>query len=138
MQTSHQFIRKANEMRLQTYAQFLCWRLLYRKFRNAVWLIGWSHMSLMCFIADVLYLEFAKAFDSVCHARLLSKLRTFGIGSPSIDWFRSYLIDRYVLLLTEPIPHGREWVQVFHRDPFLDRFYFFFLLMICRTLLPHL
>ena len=43
---------------------------------------------------DIVYLDFAKAFDSVYHARLLAKLRSFGITSPLLDWFRAYLSDR--------------------------------------------
>ncbi|XP_022806378.1 uncharacterized protein LOC111343455 [Stylophora pistillata] len=43
---------------------------------------------------DVIYLDFSKAFDSVCHAKLLSKLRKFGIDGLLPDWFSSYLIGR--------------------------------------------
>ena len=44
---------------------------------------------------DIVYLDFAKAFDSaVCHARLLAKLRSFGITSPLLDLFRAYLSGR--------------------------------------------
>ena len=37
------------------------------------------------------YLDFSKAFDSVCHAKLLSKLCTFGIDGPLLQWFTNYL-----------------------------------------------
>lgn len=43
---------------------------------------------------DVIYLDFSKAFDSVCHAKLLSKLCTFGIDGPLLQWFTSYLSGR--------------------------------------------
>ena len=43
---------------------------------------------------DIIYLDFSKAFDSVCHAKLLSKLRTFGIDGSLLDWFSSYLNGR--------------------------------------------
>ena len=43
---------------------------------------------------DVIYLDFSKAFDSVCHAKLLSKLYTFGIDGPLLQWFTSYLSGR--------------------------------------------
>ena len=39
---------------------------------------------------DVIYLDFSKAFDSVCHAKLLSKLCTFGIDGPLLQWFTRY------------------------------------------------
>ena len=31
---------------------------------------------------DIIYLDFAKAFDSVCPAKLVSKLKMYGIGIP--------------------------------------------------------
>ena len=34
------------------------------------------------FESDIIYLDFAKAFDSVCPAKLVSKLKAFGIGDP--------------------------------------------------------
>lgn len=43
---------------------------------------------------DIIYLDFAKAFDSVCPAKLVSKLKAFGIGDPLLKWFQSYLTER--------------------------------------------
>ena len=37
----------------------------------------------------------SKAFDSIHHDILLQKLHELGISSPSLDWFHSYLTDRY-------------------------------------------
>ena len=34
------------------------------------------------FESDIMYLDFAKASDSVCPAKLVSKLKAFGIGDP--------------------------------------------------------
>ena len=31
---------------------------------------------------DIIYMDFAKAFDSVCPAKLVLKLKTFGIDDP--------------------------------------------------------
>ena len=44
--------------------------------------------------SDIIYLDFAKAFDSVCPAKLESKLKTFGIDDPLLSWFYSYLTGR--------------------------------------------
>ena len=46
------------------------------------------------FESDIIYLDFAKAFDSVCPAKLVSKLKAFGIGDPLLKWFQSYLTER--------------------------------------------
>jgi len=44
--------------------------------------------------SDIIYLDFAKAFDSVCLAKLVSKLKTFGIDDPQLSWIYSYLTGR--------------------------------------------
>ena len=43
---------------------------------------------------DVVYMDMSKAFDKVCHRRLLYKLSEFGFGGNLLQWFRSYLTDR--------------------------------------------
>ena len=42
---------------------------------------------------DVVYLDFAKAFDRVDHQLMLKKLSNFGVGENLLEWFRSYLKD---------------------------------------------
>ena len=44
--------------------------------------------------SDIIYLDFARACDSVCPAKLVSKLKTFGIDDPLLSWFYSYLSGR--------------------------------------------
>ena len=43
---------------------------------------------------DILYLDFAKAFDSINHNKLLTKLRLFGVDGPLWGWFADYLSNR--------------------------------------------
>ena len=43
---------------------------------------------------DVVYLDFAKAFDKVPHQRLLAKLAAAGIGGCILDWIAAWLKDR--------------------------------------------
>ena len=43
---------------------------------------------------DVLYLDFAKAFDSVDHAIILDNLSGFGVTEPVFCWFADYLKGR--------------------------------------------
>ena len=48
---------------------------------------------------DTIYLDLAKAFDSVDHQILLEKLRKFGFGTTLINWFQSYVNDRYQIVV---------------------------------------
>ena len=43
---------------------------------------------------DVIYLDFKKAFDSVPHMRVLSKLHSYGFHDPLLGWLKSFLIGR--------------------------------------------
>lgn len=43
---------------------------------------------------DCIYTDFTKAFDSVDHSILLSKLSGYGIRDPLLSWFASYLQGR--------------------------------------------
>ena len=57
------------------------------------------------------YTDFQKAFDQVSHRHLLLKLREqFGIAGIDLDWFKSYLSDRYQRVVL----YGAEsdWVPV--------------------------
>ena len=42
----------------------------------------------------MVYMDMSKAFDKVCHHRLLSKLRKFGFGGSLLQWFQSHLTER--------------------------------------------
>ena len=43
---------------------------------------------------DVIYLDFAKAFDTVPHRRLLHKLEAYGIKDNLLLWIKDFLSDR--------------------------------------------
>ena len=46
------------------------------------------------FDIDILYLDYSKAFDTVPHKRLISKLQAYGISGKILDWVRSFLSHR--------------------------------------------
>ena len=43
---------------------------------------------------DVVFLDFAKAFDRVAHDILLQKLCNFGISAALLNWCKDYFTDR--------------------------------------------
>jgi len=43
---------------------------------------------------DVVYLDFSKAFDTVCHNILLGKLRKRGLDEWSVRWIKNWLNGR--------------------------------------------
>ena len=59
---------------------------------------------------DVIFLDFAKAFDSVDHNILLMKLRMYGISGNLYDWFCSYLCGRTQRVVVEGV--ASEWSPV--------------------------
>ena len=51
------------------------------------------------FEADVIYLDYRKAFDSVSILRLIEKLKVCGLKSKVIQWIRSFLTGRTMKVL---------------------------------------
>ena len=42
----------------------------------------------------VVYIDLAKAFDTISHEILLEKLHIYGVDTNSLSWFQSFLQDR--------------------------------------------
>ena len=45
-------------------------------------------------VVDAVYLDFSKAFDSVCHTKLLTVLYNFGFRNPLLGWIEAFLTNR--------------------------------------------
>ena len=43
---------------------------------------------------DAVYIDFVKAFDSVCHTKLIAKLKLYGINYELLLWIKNYSSDR--------------------------------------------
>ena len=61
--------------------------------------------------ADILYLDFSKAFDKVCHTRLIQKLKSFNIGGKLLKWLESFLSERYQRVVVQGINSESEKVK---------------------------
>jgi len=44
---------------------------------------------------DIIHIDFAKAFDSVAHTKLIAKLTSYGINGKLLSWIVHFLTDRY-------------------------------------------
>ena len=53
-----------------------------------------GHHSTKKIQTDIIYLDFAKAFDSVDHQLLLQKLKSYGLREKLYNWFANYLSGR--------------------------------------------
>ena len=40
---------------------------------------------------DIIYLDFSKCFDTICHSKLLFKLYKFGIKETAFKWIENFL-----------------------------------------------
>ena len=59
---------------------------------------------------DIVYLDFAKAFDSVDHGLILAKLWQFGVHSNMLNWFTDYLTGRTQRVVVDGVASG--WSSV--------------------------
>ena len=50
---------------------------------------------------DVIYLDFAKAFDKVDHKVLMAKLQRYGIHGKALEWIREFLVGRQQTVVVE-------------------------------------
>ena len=50
---------------------------------------------------DVIYLDYAKAFDKLDHNILFAKLKRYGIGGQVLGWIKAFLTQRYQTVVVE-------------------------------------
>ena len=60
---------------------------------------------------DVIYLDFAKAFDKVDHAILIGKLEKYGIQGKALKWIKEFLINRKQAVVVEGHKSSFQWVK---------------------------
>jgi len=66
---------------------------------------------------DVVYLDLAKAFDSVPNNRLLLKLEYYGVKGTLLEWMKDFLIGRRQLVMVAGSRTGSHWAPVLSGVP---------------------
>ena len=86
---------------------------------------------------DILYLDFAKAFDSVDHSILLQKLKCYGVTTKLLDWFSDHLNDRRQRVVVDGVvsPNGPPLHMEHLKALFVDHYTLLSLLMMFQKLL---
>ena len=64
---------------------------------------------------DVIFLDFAKAFDKVPHRRLVSKLKSHGIQGKILDWISEWLRGRVQRVCIRGVKSS--WIEVLSGVP---------------------
>ena len=64
---------------------------------------------------DVLYFDFQKAFDSVPHNCLVSKLQGCGISGHVLEWIRNFLVGRKLKIVLNG--HQSDWSDIISGVP---------------------
>ena len=82
---------------------------------------------------DVIYLDFAKAFDKVPHQRLLQKLSAYGIMGKVYNWIKGVLSYRKQRVVINGITlNGEMLPQEYLKEVFWAQFSSLFLSMTCQ------
>ncbi|XP_076049594.1 uncharacterized protein LOC143030326 [Oratosquilla oratoria] len=64
---------------------------------------------------DVMYLDFMKAFDTVHHNRLLTKLKMYGITGQTYRWLETFLLGREQgVIVNGEESEWQEWLLKLH------------------------
>jgi hypothetical protein len=73
------------------------------------------------------FFDLKKAFDVCSHEILVMKLSKMGVNGVALDWFKSFLSDRYQCVDINGNPIAKGLRCPYYRVAFLDPFYFFVL-----------
>jgi len=78
---------------------------------------------------DIIYFDFAKAFDSVPHTCLLTKLKSYGLTGNLLRWLESYLVGRKQRVFING--ETSAWCDVLGGVPYLVPYRSIFMQMTC-------
>ena len=63
-------------------------------------------------MAGAIYIDLSKAFDTLSHGKLLSKLTAYGIWGNDLEWFTDYLFNRKQFVVYNGVLSEKEYLTV--------------------------
>jgi len=61
-------------------------------------------------LIDIIYADFAKAFDKVPHKRLIHKLKTYNIDENVVQWIMAFLTNRKQKVKVNMVRYLNGWM----------------------------
>ena len=77
-----------------------------------------------CNCSDCIYLDYQKAFDTVPHKHLLSKLYAYNIDEKIINWIKYYLSERKQYVEMGKNLNGKRLRAAYLREVYWDLYCF--------------
>ena len=82
---------------------------------------------------DSILIDFSKAFDKVCHRKLLLKLEHHGTSRGNLQWIKKFLENRTQKVAVAGARHQCQLLrQVFYKAQYSDHCCFSFILTTCH------
>ena len=68
----------------------------------------------------LVFLDISKAFDTISHAKLVSKFASYSVNGIELEWFMDYLfvIAKWKLCTANVYPSQNHDFLVYHRGPY--------------------
>ena len=80
------------------------WHSAHTSYKTTEFFEIWKTKLNMGHKAGVIYMDLSKVVDSLNHELLITKLRCYGLDHYSVEFFRSYLLNRYQCCKINNIP----------------------------------
>ena len=110
---TRQVLKKGNNLQSHEHHGFICNQSCLNKLPETF--EEWTRALDEGFGIDVVFLDYQKAFDTVPHRRLISKLEAYGIDKTLLRWLEKFLNGRKIRVKLDGFTTA--WAEVLSRVP---------------------